>query len=115
MTLYQKSSTKENIEVIKGTFDESKEWKYDPKGYFLIKVDKEKRLIEVGYCKGNNVVEKIITGKSPQDIYYTILRLGLISTLQHGCYLGKELTKAAFAVKNNLEYIQDDEEMIKIE
>ena len=108
MTLYQKSSTKKNIETIQGSYDESKEWKYDPKGYFLIKVDKEKRLIEVGYCRGNNVVEKIITGKNPQDIYYTILRLDLISTIQHGCYLGKELTKAAFAIKNNLEYIQNN-------
>jgi dihydropteroate synthase len=115
MVLYPKSTIKENIEHINGTWDETKEWKYDPKGYFLIKIDKEKRLIEVGYCKGNNVVEKVITGKNPQEIYYTILRLGLISTIQHGCYLGKELTKAAFAIKNNLEYIQDDEGMITIE
>ncbi|MBI4154927.1 DUF4346 domain-containing protein [Candidatus Woesearchaeota archaeon] len=112
MALYPKSSTKENTETIKGSYDEGKEWKYDPKGYFLIKVDKEKRLIEAGYCKGNNVVEKIITGKTPQEVYYTILRLGLISSLQHACYLGKELTKAAFAIKNNLEYIQDDEGVI---
>ena len=78
----------------------------------MIKIDKEKRLIEVGYCRENNVVEKIITGKSPQEVYYTILRLGLISSLQHACYLGKELTKAGFAIKNNLEYIQDDDGII---
>ena len=28
-----------------------KDWKMDPKGYFLIDVDRKKKIIQVGYCK----------------------------------------------------------------
>ena len=28
-----------------------KDWKMDPKGYFLIAIDRKKKVIQVGYCK----------------------------------------------------------------
>ena len=67
MVLYPKSTIKENVEHIKGIWDETKEWKYDPKGYFLIKIDKEKKLIEVGYCKGNNHVNRCKSDHIPES------------------------------------------------
>ena len=41
-----------------------KDWKMDPKGYFLIEVDKKKKIIQVGYCKftrlGNSPINEMI-------------------------------------------------------
>ena len=31
-------------------YDKIKDWKMDPKGYFLIAVDKKETLLKVGYC-----------------------------------------------------------------
>ena len=32
-------------------YDRIKDWRVDPKGYFLIDVDKKEKRILVGYCK----------------------------------------------------------------
>ena len=42
---------KNNIKkTISAKYDKIKDWKMDPKGYFLIKIDKEHNLIRVAYC-----------------------------------------------------------------
>ena len=35
---------------ITAKYNKIKDWVMDPKGYFLIKIDREKNLIRVGYC-----------------------------------------------------------------
>ena len=109
MSLFDKSHQAENIEEIQGHYDELKDWKYDPKGYFLIRINRKTKEIEAGHCKRNNVIEKIIKGKKPQDIYFTACELGLISRADHAAYLGKELEKAYLALKYGLKYVQDGE------
>lgn len=103
-----KPDTKNAIKI-KGEYHRYKDWEQDPKGYFLIKINKKKKIIEVGYCKKNNVIEIIVYGKTPQEIYYTIIKKGLISRLDHAAYLGKELQKAYYALKYNKEYVQDED------
>ncbi|MDO8661342.1 MAG: hypothetical protein Q7K43_05620 [Candidatus Woesearchaeota archaeon] len=80
------------------------EWKQDPKGYFLIKI--EEGLIKAGFCTNDHIVREEVSGTEPQDIYYTILRRGLISSLQHAAYLGMELQKAQTALQLNIPYVQ---------
>lgn len=92
---------------ITATYDESKEWKMDPKGYFLIRIDQKKKLIEVGHCMERNIVDIKIAGKNATEIFNTIIRNNLITNLQHAAYLGKELYKAELALKHKLNYIQD--------
>ena len=36
---------------ITAKYHKIKDWIMDPKGYFLIMIDKEKKLLRVGYCK----------------------------------------------------------------
>jgi tetrahydromethanopterin S-methyltransferase subunit A len=103
----------EKAKLIKGEYHPIRDWIIDPKGYFLIRINKKRNLIELGYCKKNNVIEKIIEGKTPQEVYFTAIRRGLISRMDHAAYLGKELEKAYLALKNNLEYVQDSELKIK--
>ena len=97
------------MEEIDGYYDEDDDWGMDPKGYFLIRINKEKKLIEAGLCKEGNKCEVLVRGKKPQDIYWEFAKRELVSKLDHAAYLGKELEKAYLALKYNLEYIQDEE------
>ena len=97
-----------------------KDWKMDPKGYFLINVDRKKRVIQVGYCKfsrvGNSPVNDmiaIIKGKTAIEIVNTLIREKYISSLQHAADMGIELNKAELSLKYNIKYIQDKDLEIK--
>ena len=90
------------------------DWKMDPKGYFLIGIDKEDKIIRVGYCKftklGNAPVNDMVAevkGKTAIEIVNTLIKEKFISTLQHAADMGIELHKAEMALKYNLNYIQD--------
>ena len=96
-----------------------KDWKMDPKGYFLIGVDRKKKIIQVGYCKftklGNapvNDMVAVIKGKTAIEIVNTLIKEKFISTLQHAADMGIELHKAELSLKFNLKYIQDQDLII---
>ena len=91
-----------------------KDWRMDPKGYFLIVVDKKKKIIRVGYCKftrlGNSPINDMVAeikGKTAIEIVNTLIREKFISTLQHAADMGIELHKAELSLKYGFKYIQD--------
>ena len=93
-----------------------KDWKMDPKGYFLIAVDNQEKCIKVGYCKftklGNNPVNDMVAevkGETAIEIVNTLIREEYISTLQHAADMGIELHKAELSLKYGYKYIQDKE------
>jgi hypothetical protein len=95
-----------------------KDWKMDPKGYFLISVDKNS--IQVGYCKftklGNSPINDmvaVVKGKTAIEIVNTLIREKFISTLQHAADMGIELHKAELSLKYKFKYIQDKDLNIK--
>ena len=97
-----------------------KDWKMDPRGYFLIDVDRKKEFIRVGYCKfsklGNSPIHDmvaVVKGKSAIEIVNTLIRKKFISTLQHAGDMGIELHKAEISLKYGFKYIQDKEIKIK--
>jgi len=98
----------DEAEKIEAKYDRIKDWKMDPKGYFLIKVDRDEKLIEVGYVQKDNKVEKIIVGKTAMEVFNTIIKEELVSLLQHAADLGAELQKAEIALREGIEYVQDD-------
>ena len=98
-----------------------KDWKMDPKGYFLISVDRKKKILRVGYCiftkLGNSPVNDMIVeikGKTAIEIVNTLIREKFISTLQHAADMGIELHKAELSLKYGFTYIQDKNLEIKI-
>ena len=99
-----------------------KDRKMDPSGYFLVAIDKKKKIIQVGYCKftrlGNSTVNDmvaVIKGKTAIEIVNTLIREKFISTLQHAADMGIELHKAELSLKYGFKYIQDkDLELKKI-
>ena len=106
-------------EIIPAKYDKIKDWVIDPKGYFLIKIDKENNLIRVGYCLfknlGNNSIHNMIAeinGITALEIVNTLIDKNYISSLQHAADMGIELNKAELALKYNLNYIQDKDLII---
>jgi len=99
---------------ITAKYHKIKDWVMDPKGYFLIAVDRKNNLLRVGYCKftklGNNPVNDMVAeieGKTAIEIVNTLVREKYISSLQHASDMGIELCKAELALKYNLDYVQD--------
>lgn len=82
-------------------------WKEDPSGFFTLKPFPEEGVIKVRYYKNHKLIY-LFTGKTPEELYYKITSLGLISRLEHAAYLGKELEKAYLALKYGLQYVQDE-------
>ncbi len=100
---------KDKVEEIKAEYDDLREFVMDKKGYFLIRVNKEKKRVEVGHCGELNKVDVMVYGTNPLEIYMTIIKKGLVENMGHAAYLGREIQKACIALKHNLEYVQDDE------
>ena len=105
---------------ITAKYHKIKDWVMDPKGYFLIAIDREKQLLRVGYCKfkklrneATNVMVSEINGKTAIEIVNTLIRENYISSLQHAADMGIELCKAELALKYKLEYIQDKDLQFK--
>ena len=105
---------------ITAKYHKIKDWRMDPKGYFLIAIDKNKTIIRVGYCTftrlGNLPINDMvaeITGKTAIEIVNTLIREKFISTLQHAADMGIELHKAELSLKYGFDYIQDKDLQIK--
>ena len=105
---------------ITAKYHKIKDWVMDPKGYFLINIDRKNNLLRVGYCKmtklGNNPVNDMvaeIVGKTAIEIVNTLIKENYISSLQHAGDMGIELCKAELALKNNLNYVQDKDLSLK--
>ena len=98
-----------------------KDWKMDPKRYFLIAANRKKKIIQVGYCKftrlGNSPINDmvaVVKGKTAIEIVNTLIREKFISTLQHAADMGIELHKAELSLKYGFKYIQDKDLNIDI-
>ena len=105
---------------ITAKYHKFKDWVMDPKGYFLINIDRKNNLLRVGYCKftklGNNPINDMvaeIVGKTAIEIVNTLIKENYISSLQHAGDMGIELCKAELALKNNLDYVQDKDLNLK--
>ena len=93
------------------------EFTFDKKGFFVILVDQDKKKIIVehyNYVKDKNLIKtgkinQVIEGTNAEDLCDKIISKGLLSRLDHATYLGMELKKAEHALKNGLEYTQDEE------
>jgi tetrahydromethanopterin S-methyltransferase subunit A len=107
---FRGEEVREEVEVIKAWHDCEKEFVPDPKGFFLINIDKDSQRIIVEHYSGYGANAKLnckIIGKNAEEICATIVRLKLVSRLEHAAYLGRELQKAELALKHGKEYEQE--------
>jgi dihydropteroate synthase len=91
-------------------------WNPDPKGYFIIKPIFSQKKVFVRYYDSydsKHILKYTFAGTNTSQIIQFIIERKLISRLDHAAYLGKEIEKAIIALKNKLNYIQDDELYLK--
>ncbi len=93
--------------VISNRYDKlAAQWTEDPRGNFLLVVEKGK--IEVRHVDLNgNPTGKVFNGLNGQEIYKKIIDAGLISMPGHAAYIAWELKKATDAIESGKEFIQD--------
>ena len=100
----------EEVREIAARYDRVADWKMDPAGYFLIRVEREAGVIRAAFCSAeNHEVRAEVVGGTALDIVNTLIRERMVSTLQHAGDLGAELQKAELALKHDWEYVQDSE------
>lgn len=86
-------------------------WTLDPLGCFKIAITRER--VEGGRVLGGKIVARYkqatIVGSTAKEVLDSVLRMGLVSRLDHAAYLGRELMKAELALKFGRSYAQDDD------
>ena len=89
----------------------TEELKLDPKGYFLIKVEKNK--IYLAFCNYqdkegwyDNKIELSHSAKNKEELLDWAIHHKLYSRKDHYDYLVKELTKAENCLKKKEKYVQ---------
>lgn len=91
----------------RGTFDPYKDKVIDPRGYFLIRINREKQEIELAHCTHDHIIQKGVRGKNAEEVYTTAIKMGMVTALEYAAYLGAELKKADYALRYGLEYVQE--------
>jgi dihydropteroate synthase-like protein len=82
------------------------EFKPDPRGAFRLFVHGDE-IIAVLYRKGKP--EVVVKGKTAGEVSQEITRRGLVTTLEHAAYLGRELQKAEIALRTGRGYAQEQD------
>jgi len=80
---------------------------YDPKGFFVITLDRAAGEVVVRHYLPDNSPAHELRGRSPEALALGIIRADLVSHLSHAAYLGAEFAKAQAALLLNLRYEQD--------
>ena len=100
--------TEAHAEVVHGVKETT--FKPDKTGWFKVQVDREAgEIVAAHYRPGEDEPSTVIRGCDAREVYQTIIRLKLVSKLDHAAYLGEELEKAALAFKLGRSYTQDEE------
>ncbi len=80
----------------------------DPRGYFIINIDKESKEIIIKHKLNDGRDSGIeFRGKNASNLYRLVIHEHLVSRFDHAAYLGKELERAEMALKEGRDYIQD--------
>lgn len=79
----------------------------DPAGYFVVYVDRRRRLLSLEHYQNGGVIDVVVEGKTATELYSPVIERGLISRLDHAAYLGRELTRAEQALRSSKVYVQD--------
>lgn len=98
---------KEIISVPVEKADEPHRLQLDPAGYFVVTPDRVHQQLVVEHYSNKGVLNRIFTADTAAAMYTHIIKLELVSRLDHAAYLGRELARAEQALLNGEDYVQD--------
>ena len=96
-----------SVALVPATPDPVSDWEYDPVGYHVIFVDRNRGLLRVEHHDQDHRLVTVYEGRGAPELGQTIVRRGGVTLLAHAVYLGRELAKAEAALTFGLEYEQD--------
>jgi tetrahydromethanopterin S-methyltransferase subunit A len=79
----------------------------DPAGYFVVHVDRGRRLLLLEHYTNDGWLDALVEGRSAAEVYTPAIDRELISRLDHAAYLGRELARAEHALASGTRYVQD--------
>lgn len=79
----------------------------DPAGYFVVYVDRPRGVMSLEHYRKDGLLDTVIEGRTAAELYTPAIEKGLISRLDHGAYLGRELARAEHAMLSRMPYVQD--------
>ena len=79
----------------------------DPAGYFVIYVDRGRRMLSLEHYLNDGMLDTVIEGASAAELYTPAIDRGLVSSLDHAAYLGRELARAEESLVSGKPFIQD--------
>lgn len=79
----------------------------DEKGFFIVYVDHASKTIICEHYDNKYKKTTVIKGRDAKSIYKTVVKMNLLSRLDHAAYLGRELTRAEHALAKGEKYLQD--------
>lgn len=80
---------------------------HDPNGFLIILVDRPGRQLLVEHYAPAGTLLHRFAGPDAESLCVALVDWGIVSRLEHAAYLGRELTKAEFALRYGLAYRQD--------
>jgi tetrahydromethanopterin S-methyltransferase subunit A len=78
----------------------------DPAGYFVVFPDCGRGLLMLEHYRSDGLLDMVIEGRSPAELYIPAVEKGLVSRLDHAAYLGQELARAEQALLKGGSYVQ---------
>ncbi len=79
----------------------------DPAGYFVVYPDRKRGLLQLEHYRNDGVLDAVVEGRSPAELYVPAIEKKLISRLDHSAYLGRELARAEQALLTGGPFVQD--------
>lgn len=79
----------------------------DPAGYFVVYVDRERRLLSLEHYAKDGLLDHVIEGRNAAELYVPAVEKGLLTRLDHAAYLGRELARGEQALRTGEDYVQD--------
>lgn len=79
----------------------------DPAGYFVVIPDRTQQQLVLEHYSNKGILNRVFTSDTAASLYMQVIKLELISRLDHAAYLGRELARAEHALTSGEKYIQD--------
>lgn len=103
------------VPLIKAKKTPTKDIILDKNGFFVIEIDKQRNKIRVEFYSNvykeekivSGKLEKVFEGKEADALCDTIARHIADLSPKHYMYIGRELQRADFSLKNDTKYTQD--------